>query len=157
MLFLVASAWWVKGLAFVTVGALGDLRSRRVPLTATCAAIACGSASVLAALSKELVDRARPALADPGISSLVATPGSPSFPSGHAATAFAGAAVVGVFYPRLRWPLYGLAALVALSRVYLGVHFWLDVLAGAALGLGIGLGAAWASRSLVRHLWTERS
>ena len=61
-------------------------------------------------------------------------PSSSSLPSGHAATAFAAAAAVGSFHPRLRVPLYALAAVVALSRVYLGVHFWFDIAAGAALG-----------------------
>lgn len=149
-LFLIASAWWVKGLAFVAVGALGDLRAHRfVPATTACTAMAAASAAALAAVVKELVDRARPALADPAINPLVATPDNPSFPSGHAATAFAAAAVVVSFHPRLRWPVYGLAALVALSRIYLGVHYGLDVLAGAALGLAIGLSAAWASQRIL--------
>jgi len=157
-LFVIASAWWVKGLVFVGVGALGDAQARRrFPESGVCTATAAALASILAALLKEVFDRLRPALADPGISALVPTPDSPSFPSGHAATAFAGAAVVGVFYPRLRWPAYGLAALVALSRVYLGVHFWLDIVAGAALGLAIGLGAAWASRRIVCRLRARTS
>ncbi len=58
-------------------------------------------------------------------------------------TAFAVAGAVALLAPRLRWPVLGLAALIAFSRVYLGVHFWIDVLAGAALGLAIGLGVAW--------------
>ncbi len=40
--------------------------------------------------------------------------------------------------PRLRWPLLALAGVVALSRVYLGVHFWLDIAVGAGLGVGVG-------------------
>ena len=79
---------------------------------------------------------------------LSAAPDTPSFPSGHATTAFAAAAVVGALYPRLRIPVYGLAALVGLSRVYLGVHYTLDVLAGAALGIALGLGVVWAIRRL---------
>lgn len=152
-LFVLASAWWVKGLVFVTAGGMGDLLRRRwVPLTATCTAASVAAASVLVLALKDLVDRARPAIADPAINPLVATPDSPSFPSGHTATAFAAAAVVASLHPRLRWPAFGLAALVGTSRIYLGVHFWLDVLAGAALGLAVGLAAAWAGRRVACRL-----
>jgi len=65
-----------------------------------------------------------------------------SFPSGHATTAFAAAFAWGAYLPRARWALYGLATLVAFSRVYLGVHFPLDVVYGAFLGAVIGLGSA---------------
>jgi membrane-associated phospholipid phosphatase len=75
----------------------------------------------------------------PLIAVVGAVPGSASFPSGHAATAFAAAVAVGVLYPRIRTPLLALAATVALSRVYLGVHFATDVLAGSVLGAAIGL------------------
>jgi undecaprenyl-diphosphatase len=61
-----------------------------------------------------------------------------SFPSGHAATAFLMASVLSARYPSLRRYLYGLAALVALTRVLLGLHYPTDVLAGAAIGLGLG-------------------
>lgn len=152
-LFLIASAWWMKGLLFIGVGACCDARARRLfPAMAACTVTSFGLAAVAVALLKELVDRARPALVDSAIHPLVLTPSSASFPSGHTATAFATAAVVGVFHPRLRWPLFGLAALVGLSRIYLGVHFWLDVLAGAALGLAIGLGAAWGGARIVHRL-----
>jgi undecaprenyl-diphosphatase len=147
LVFLMLSAWWMKGVAFVAVGAVGDVRARRpVPIATLVAAISVGIGSILVALIKESVDRARPEHADPTIEAAVATPGSPSFPSGHTATAFAAAAVVGAIYPRLRWPLFALAALVGLSRIYLGVHFALDVVAGAMLGISIGLGLVWAGR-----------
>jgi undecaprenyl-diphosphatase len=140
VMFVLLSAWWMKGVAFVAVGAVGDIRARRpVPVATFVAAISVGIGSVVVALLKESIDRPRPAHEDPGIATAVDTPGSPSFPSGHTATAFAAAAVVGSIYPRLRWPLYTLAALVGLSRIYLGVHFTLDVLAGAILGISIGL------------------
>jgi membrane-associated phospholipid phosphatase len=53
-----------------------------------------------------------------------------------------------MLHPRLRWPVLGLATLVGLSRVYLGVHFWFDVLAGAALGIAVGWTAVWGMRRL---------
>jgi undecaprenyl-diphosphatase len=147
VVFVMLSAWWMKGVAFVAVGALGDVRARRqLPVASLIAAVSVGIGSLVVALLKETVDRPRPAHADPGIDTAVGTPGSPSFPSGHTATAFAAAAVVGAFYPRLRWPLYALAALVGMSRIYLGVHFALDVVAGAILGLSIGLCIVWAVR-----------
>jgi undecaprenyl-diphosphatase len=57
-----------------------------------------------------------------------------SFPSGHAAQAAAGAYALGLMWPRRRAWLYVLGVLVALSRVYLGVHYPLDILAGAIVG-----------------------
>jgi undecaprenyl-diphosphatase len=147
VVFVMLSAWWMKGVAFVMVGAVGDVRARRqLPIPTLIAAVSVGVGSLIVALMKETIDRPRPAHADPGIDTVVGTPGSPSFPSGHTATAFAAAAVVGAFYPRLRWPLYGLAALVGFSRIYLGVHFALDVVAGAILGLSIGLGIVWLAK-----------
>jgi undecaprenyl-diphosphatase len=114
--------------------------------------VAVGVAAGLTSLLKELFDRVRPALADRGIEALVPTPESASFPSGHAATAFAAAVAVGAFYPRFRWPLLGLAVLVGLSRIYLGVHYALDVLAGAALGIAVGLLVVLATRRLLGWL-----
>ena len=95
---------------------------------------------------KELFDRARPPVS--GIDAVGVIPASASFPSGHAATAFAAAVAVGAFYPRLRRPLLGLAAVVALSRVYLGVHYASDVLAGTALGVALGLASVWLVRAV---------
>jgi undecaprenyl-diphosphatase len=137
--FVVVSAWWVKWPLFVAVGVLWDAHGRRWPRAALCGAAAAGIAAGLGSLGKQLADRARPPVAHSSVDPLVAIPESSSFPSGHAATAFAAAVAVSAFHPRLRWPLLALAALVAVSRVYLGVHYWLDVAAGAALGAGVGL------------------
>jgi membrane-associated phospholipid phosphatase len=61
-------------------------------------------------------------------------PASTSFPSGHAASAFAFATGVGSILPRDSIPVRALATLVAYSRVHTGVHYPADVVAGAFLG-----------------------
>jgi undecaprenyl-diphosphatase len=68
---------------------------------------------------------------------LVHVPVSDSFPSGHSATSFACAALLAWLTPLPKVPLFALAALIAFSRVYDGVHYPLDVLGGAALGLAV--------------------
>jgi membrane-associated phospholipid phosphatase len=80
---------------------------------------------------KQLVGRRRPEL--PGLPPLTGTPTALSFPSAHASTSFAGARL----YSQLGLPivpLYALATGMALSRLYLGVHYPSDVIVGAVLG-----------------------
>jgi membrane-associated phospholipid phosphatase len=142
VIFVIASAWWVKWPLFAVTGGCCDAFKRRLPTAAFAVAVAAGVAEGLTGLLKLITERARPPLADPQIEALVSLPESHSFPSGHAATAFAAATVVAVLYPRLRAPLLALAVMVALSRVYLGVHFWSDILVGSLLGVVIGVTTA---------------
>jgi undecaprenyl-diphosphatase len=84
---------------------------------------------------KVAVERDRPPVSRPVPEPLLESPSTYSFPSGHATVAFASATVLALAVPRLRWPLFALAALIAWSRVYVGVHYPGDVLVGAALGV----------------------
>jgi undecaprenyl-diphosphatase len=65
-------------------------------------------------------------------------PKDPSFPSGHATIAFACATVLSYFRPRLAPAFFLLAIAIGFSRVYVGVHYPLDVLGGAVLGCVLG-------------------
>jgi undecaprenyl-diphosphatase len=75
-----------------------------------------------------------------------------SFPSGHAAISFAAATVLTCALPRAGAIWFLLAALIAFSRVYIGVHYPLDITAGALIGCVVGVfvsgGRAWYSRGL---------
>jgi undecaprenyl-diphosphatase len=149
-LFVLLSAWWVKGPLLVGLGLCCDVWRRRLPLAFLAAAAATLTASLLVGTLKDLFERERPPEVDPGLGSLVAIPDNPSFPSGHAATAFAAATAIAILSPRMRPYALGLAAAVALSRVYLRVHFPLDVLAGSLLGACLGAIAAWAAIRIAR-------
>ena len=94
---------------------------------------------------KALVDRPRPPLRYAEPEPLVRTPHDGSFPSGHAATSFAAATILSFAFPRLAPFLFVLAALIAWSRVYVGVHYPLDIIGGAILGILVAL----AVRALV--------
>jgi undecaprenyl-diphosphatase len=92
------------------------------------------AADGLSYLLRQWIGRARPPLVYEDPRPLVGLPHSGAFPSGHAASAFAAATVIAWASRRLAVPAYLLAALVAWSRVYVGVHWPLDVIGGAALG-----------------------
>lgn len=91
--------------------------------------------------AKLLTGRVRPDLTVvPEIRRLAAVPVSTSFPSGHSASAFAFATGASLEDPRLRPVLFPLAAAVATSRVYTGVHYPGDVLVGSAIGVAVARG-----------------
>jgi len=74
---------------------------------------------------------------------LVGCTDSPSFPSNHAVNATVLATLVTLSMPRLWFPVIVLAILVGYSRVYVGVHYPLDVLLGGLLGLVVALVLSW--------------
>jgi undecaprenyl-diphosphatase len=121
-----AAVWVVLGLA----GALLDRPHRAHWLRATRSVLV---AYALNTLLKAVVRRKRPQLER--LPALIATPTSLSFPSAHASSSFAAARAYSALLP-VR--LYGPATAMALSRVYLGVHYPSDIAAGALLGTLVG-------------------
>jgi undecaprenyl-diphosphatase len=109
--------------------------------------VADGGATVL----KHLVLRPRPLASVAEAQALAERAASASFPSNHAANAFALATLFAIYYPSLAIPSFAVAALVSYSRIYLGDHYPLDVLAGALLGTSLGLAAGRASLWLGRR------
>ncbi|HCR83150.1 phosphatase PAP2 family protein [Muricomes intestini] len=98
---------------------------------------------------KNLVARIRPYETVEGLKLLIARQSDFSFPSGHACASFAAASVYFRKLPQ-KWGISAvvLAALIAFSRLYVGVHYPTDVLAGAV----IGIWAAWAAIHLVEYI-----
>jgi undecaprenyl-diphosphatase len=142
------------GVVWIVIGVVLAFRLRR-PLALLALVVAVELASYTDGMLKSAIGRARPPLGDPRVHPSIPVPTDPSMPSGHAMTAFAGAVVLAAVVPRARWALLGLAVGIALSRVYLGVHYPSDVIAGAALGAAIGAVAAWllprGERALARR------
>ena len=114
------------------------VRHWRPPVTLVAGGIVFGWAG--AKVIKELVGRGRPSalLTDVNLAYDVPTTGI-GFPSGHAVVVFTLGVVFSPYVPRwLRWTIYGLGLVVVFTRVYVGAHMPLDMVAGAAFGIMIG-------------------
>jgi undecaprenyl-diphosphatase len=120
--------------AAVVLSLAGGRRGRQASVTGLGSVAVTSTALNL--VVKPLVRRRRPDRAAQGVPRLrhVRMPTSTAFPSGHSAAAFAFATGVGQVLPAAGFPLRGLAAIVAYSRVHTGVHYPGDVLVGALLG-----------------------
>jgi len=97
--------------------------------------------------------RSRPYLVTPGLTKVSGGSG-PSFPSGHTSVAFATATSLTLAFPKwyVAVPAYMWAASVGYSRMYLGVHYPTDVLAGAV----IGAGSAWLMYKANKWLFKKK-
>jgi undecaprenyl-diphosphatase len=139
-----SEALFVATLAVVFLCAHGvrHLVWRRATVAAVLSA---GLALAIAKIISELVDRARPFVADPhGVHLFAAHAPDPGFPSDHATAAFAIA--VAILLRKRGWGIFALVAatVLALGRVALGVHYPSDVLAGASVGAAAALVLWWA-------------
>jgi undecaprenyl-diphosphatase len=137
-----SEALFVATLALVFLAARGSGLAawRRASVAAVLSA---GLGLAVGKAISELVDRARPFVADPhGVHLFSAHAADPGFPSDHATAAFAIA--VAILLRKRGWGIVALlaAAVLAIGRVALGVHYPSDVLAGAALGSAAAL-ALW--------------
>ena len=143
--FWLLSAVGRGGMVWLAAGAAIAVARRRLRVfTMVLLAILIASA-VTDQVLKPVFNRKRP-FKQLGGEVIGGRPGDASFPSGHSANAFAGAATFSQIAPAGAVAWWTLALAIAYSRVYLGVHFPLDV-AGGAL---IGLASAWLARRLTR-------
>lgn len=114
-------------IAIFYLGAEKEVKSAKLALAAG------GTTAITATMIRGIVNRPRPLDTLHKNSRFTS-----SFPSGHTSSYFAMATVYSCKYPKLTIPLYSFGVLVGISRIYWGYHYPTDVIAGAALGLGIG-------------------
>jgi undecaprenyl-diphosphatase len=129
------------GAVWIALALAISLATRRNPaFPALLTAASVWTADLLALAFKAVFERPRPSATIPQADPLMGAAGH-AFPSGHAATAFAGAVVLSCLWRRGAAFFFLLAAAIAYSRVYVGVHYPGDIRAGALLGAAVG--AAW--------------
>lgn len=88
---------------------------------------------------KELVGRIRPCHTLPDVRLLVPCGGGKSFPSSHAVNNFAFAVLMSYFFDKYKLHFLIIASLIAISRIYVGVHYPFDVISGAVVGSLVGI------------------
>jgi undecaprenyl-diphosphatase len=119
--------------------------------------LAVATADWLSVGLKALFDRERPQFRYPEPEPLLHSAHDGAFPSGHAATSFAGATILSYAFPKLASFFYVLAAAVAFSRVYVGVHYPLDIIGGAILGVLVAIALRLLVRVRQRSLAVKRA
>ena len=76
-------------------------------------------------------------------------------PSAHAMNMYAGAMLIAILYPNKGSWLLGIAALRGYARIYLGVHYPFDVLAGAVFGMLVAMAVYFVYRSIKKPPWLQ--
>lgn len=147
--FVALSAAGQAGLIWIALAPLLAFWARKpVLFTTLVTAATVWTADLLAIVLKGVFDRERPYEVIPEADPLLRWDVAGSLPSGHAATSAAGALILAYLIGRGGPWLALLAVAIGFSRVYVGVHYPLDVFAGALVGLAVGFAAI----ALVRRL-----
>lgn len=129
-----AGIFWI----LLTVLLLCFKKNRKAGIYSACALL--GSLIVNNLILKNLVNRTRPYEVVEGLKCLVGPAHDASFPSGHTGASFASAVAMCRQIPKKSAVLLILlAALIAFSRLYIGIHYPTDVLGGLVTGIGIGV------------------
>ena len=140
--------WFIPLVLAVIVGTLGFGNTRaRLCALMVALVIALGDPLVVNTI-KHLVDRPRPCITLPNVIERLDCTASGSMPSAHAANWFAMTMVMFLFYRRSLWFMLPLALMVSFSRVYNGVHYPSDVLAGMILGAGYAVAGVVALQTI---------
>ena len=100
---------------------------------------------------KELFHRARPFNALHDVILPIGPTGTYSFPSNHALNNFAVATFFALIYPKYKVPLFTVAILISISRVYLGLHYPSDIVGGAAIGTTFGLVFVYLHATIMKY------
>jgi undecaprenyl-diphosphatase len=138
--FVALSVVGYAGLVWIALAPFAAHLAKRNALFATTFTATCvWSADLLALGLKAATGRQRPFETIPQADPLIGATVGQSMPSGHAATSFAGAVVLSYLLPRSAPYMFLLAVAIAFSRIYVGVHYPSDVVAGAGLGAAVGL------------------
>ena len=102
---------------------------------------------------KNMFDRPRPFKTIESVRLITNKPGGMSFPSSHAFNNFCAATIIALFYRKRAWIFLSLAALMGFTRLYLGVHYPSDVLAGTILGALLGYLIVKAAQGIIKKFW----
>lgn len=119
-------------LVWLVIFILGGGKGRRVAIVVLLVVLI---GDLISGLLKDIFQRIRPCDALTGVRLLVGCGDSYSFPSNHAMNVFGGAIYLSYAYPRYLALFIFVAGLVSYSRVYLGVHYPLDVIGGGVFGV----------------------
>jgi len=131
---IITNFWFI--IAFIAVTSVILYKKRRFILLW----LACLSSLVLTLIIKLIIPRTRPSIAP------LITLADASFPSTHTGVLFVVLPIICRHKPKLKYTWIIIILLIAFSRLYLGVHYLSDILAGALIGYIIGMVIIWLNK-----------